>query len=176
MKLEDAEPLEDRPRINLQRRKRGPKKKAKSKREIELSLLTPRMRDLAEGRLKVEDLDYEELLRGRLRDKNGGWSGGAPSVLPRAWHDAVRQEIVRNAENGFRENFAMTMDVLMQMIKNPRTPAREKLQALQYVQERVIGKIVEKKEISAEVSVFDRAVQNGEFLVDLEDLGEVDNA
>lgn len=134
--------------------------------------MTPRMRDLAEGRLKVEDLDWEELTRGQLRDKNGGFTGRKPAMLPRNWHDAISAEIVRGATAQFRKNFDSTMDVLVKMALDPRTPAREKLAASQYIIERVIGKIPDKQEIKQEITVFDEAVANGSFLVDLEDLGE----
>lgn len=156
------------PKLKLtQRRKRGPKKKTLTAAERELRLMTPRMRDLAEGRLKVEDLDWEELTRGQLRDKNGKFSGTRPAILPRAWHDAVAAEIVRGAEAEFRRNFDGAMATMVQMATNPGTPARERLAAAQYVIERTIGPIVQKTENKTEIAVFDAAVANGEFLVDL---------
>jgi hypothetical protein len=166
------EPIEDKPRVTLERRKRGPKKHVKTKAELELSLMSPRMRDLAEGRLKVEDLDWEELMRGQIRDKNGNFTGAKPAILPRSWHDRIAGEIVKGAEAQFRENYDMTMKVLIDLVANPRTPARERLAAVQYMQERVIGKITEKREIKTEVTVFEEMVSNGAFLVDL---GEVDD-
>lgn len=129
--------------------------------------MTPRMRDLAEGRLKVEDLDWEELTRGQLRDVNGKFTGRKPALLPREWHDAITAEIVRGAQAQFRKNFDATMEVLVKMALNPQTPAREKLAASQYVIERVIGKIPDKQEVKTEITVFDEAVANGQFLVDL---------
>lgn len=156
------------PRMRLEKRgKRGPKKKILSAEEQTLRAMTPRMRDLAEGRLKVEDLDWEELTRGRLRDKDGGFRGKAPIALPREWHDAIAAEIVRGAQSQFRKNFDATMQVLVRMALDPKTPAREKLAASQYIIERVIGKIPEKQEIKSEISIFDSAIANGEFLVDL---------
>lgn len=155
-------------RIRLEKRgKRGPKRKAKTKRQKELEVLSPRMRDLAEGRLRVEDLEWDELIRGQLRDRNGGFSGPRPALLPREWSDAIAAEIVRGAQSQFRLNFDSTMQVLVGLALDPRTPAREKLAASQYIIERVIGKIPEKQEIKSEISVFDTAVANGEFLMDL---------
>lgn len=160
------------PRVRIAPRgKRGPKRKVRTQRQKELDALSPRMRDLAEGRLRVEDLEWDELIRGQLRDKNGGFSGKKPALLPREWHDAISAEIVRGAQSQFRLNFDKTMDVLVELALNPRTPAREKLAASQYIIERVIGKIPEKQEIKSEISVFDTAVANGEFLMDL---GEVE--
>lgn len=169
------ERAEKRPLKLTQKKSRRNRKPRLTKAEKELRLMTPRMRDLAEGRLKIEDLDWEELTRGQLRDKNGRFSGAAPAMLPRDWHDALAKEILRGAEAEFRKNFDMTMEVLMQMIRDPRTASRERLAALQYVQERVIGKIAEKSEVKSEVTIFDSAITNGEFLVDLgEEQGEIE--
>lgn len=160
-------PEPDKPRINLSRKKRGPAKKSIPKKELELRALTPKMRDLAEGRLKVEDLDWEELLQGRLKDSTGRFSGAAPAVLPREFHTRIAQEIIVRAESKFRENFDDAMQALIGLINNERTPARERLAAAQYVIERVIGKIPEKQEVKQEITVFDTLVQSGELLVDL---------
>lgn len=154
--------------MRLEKRgKRGPKKKVLTAEEKALRAMTPRMRDLAEGRLRVEDLDWEELTRGQLRDASGGFRGSKPAMLPREWHDAITAEIVKGAQAQFRVNFDSTMNVLVAMALNPLTPAREKLAASQYIIERVIGKIPEKQEIKSEISIFDSAVANGDFLVDL---------
>lgn len=166
----DFEPMEDKPKIRLERRKRGPAKKHIPKGELELRALTPRMRDLAEGRLKIEDLDWEELTRGQLRDVNGSFTGRKPALLPREWHDKLAAEIIKGAESQFRQNYDETMVQLMKLVKDKRTPARERLAAVIYIQERVIGRVVDKKEIKAEVNIFDDLVNNGEFLVDLGEL------
>lgn len=166
------EPIVDKPKLQLSRKKRGPKRKSIPKKEMELRLLTPRMRDLAEGRLSIEDLDFEELTRGQLRDSRGGFSGAKPAVLPREWHDKLAAEIVKGAEAQFRKNYQMTMDTLVELVKNPRTPAREKLAAVIYMQERTIGRIVEKRETKTEVTVFDQLVESGELLMDLGELDE----
>lgn len=167
----DDPPEPDKPRITVTRRKRGPKKKHIPKKEMELRALTPKMRDLAEGRLNVQDLDWEELVQGRLKDSTGKFSGVAPAILPREFHERISQEIIVRAESQFRQNFDGAMQALIGLVNNPKTPARERLAAAQYVIERTIGKIPDKQEIKQEISVFDQLVQSGELLVDL---GEVD--
>lgn len=168
------EPLEDKPTLRLTRKKRGAPRKALSKVEAEKRLMTPRMRDLAEGRLSIEDLDWEELTRGQLRDARGGFSGKPPAILPREWHDKLATEIVKGAEAQFRKNFQETMDVLFALIKNPKTPAREKLAAVIYAQERTIGRVVEKRETKTEVTVFEQLVESGDLLMDLGEMDEDD--
>lgn len=168
--IEDA-PEPDKPKVTLRRAKRGPKKKSIPKKELELRALTPKMRDLAEGRLKVEDLDWEELVQGRLKDSTGKFSGAAPAILPREFHERISQEIIVRADSQFRQNFDGAMQALIGLVTNERTPARERLAAAQYVIERTIGKVPDKTEIKQEISVFDKLVQSGELLIDL---GEVD--
>lgn len=149
------------------RKKRGPKKKQLSKAEKELRLLTPRMRDLAEGRMSVEDLDFEELARGQLRDSLGRFSGTAPAMLPRGWHERIAKEMLLRGESEFRKNFDGALRAMAHLALNDRTPSRERFLASQYIIERIMGKIPDKQEIKSEVTVFDTAIENGDFLVDL---------
>lgn len=171
----DVEPKVDKPTITLVRRKRGQKKKTLTRKELELRAMTPRMRDLAEGRLSIDDLDWEELTKGQLRDKNGNFTGAKPAMLPREWHEKMAGEILKGAEAQFRKNFQLTMDTLIELVENKRTPAREKLAAIIYMQERTIGKVTEKREVNSTLTVFDTMVQNGEFLMDLGELEEGDS-
>jgi hypothetical protein len=164
---DEFEAKEDKPKVTLNRRKRGPAKKTKTKAELELQALTPKMRDLAEGRLSVEDLDWEELVQGRLKDSTGKFSGAPPAILPRAFHERISQEIIIRADSQFRQNFDGAMQALIGLVNNERTPARERLAAAQYVIERTIGKVPDKQEIKQDITVFDRLVQTGELLMDL---------
>lgn len=162
--LEDPRP--DVPRVTLTKKKRKPGT-GLSKQEREMRALTPKMRDLAEGRLKVEDLDWEELVQGRLKDVTGKFTGAAPAILPRVFHERIAQEIIVRAESQFRQNFDGAMTALLGLVNDPRTAARERLAAAQYVIERVIGKIPEKQEVKQSITVFDQLVQSGELLIDL---------
>lgn len=164
---------ESRARVVL-RKKRGPQKKHLSKEERELRALTPRMRDLAEGRLKVEDLDFEELQRGQLRDKNGNFTGRKPAVLPRAWHERVAQELIRRGESEFRKNFDGALKAMVDLATNPKVASRERFLASQYVIERIMGKIPDKLETKSEVTVFDQLIQDGSLLVDLGEQKEIE--
>lgn len=44
------------------------------------------------GELTVDDLDDEEIIRGRLKDRNGGWSGRPPKAMPTALVEAIVAE------------------------------------------------------------------------------------
>lgn len=135
----------------------------------QLAALSPRYQKLATGEMSVEELDWEELLRGQLKNEDGHFSGAKPSILPRQMHEAIAREILLRAESKFRENYDVAMEAILGLIRSPRTPAREKLAAAQYVIERTIGKIPDKQDVQVSVSKFQELVEGGALVIDLED-------
>lgn len=161
-------------RKNVQKRKRGPAKKALTKKEMELRLMSDRMKDLVEGRISIDDLDDEEVLRGELRDKNGNFTGQKSALVPRQFHDAVRRRIIQDTDMLLRKDYQAVVANLVRIATDPRVAAREQLAAAQYVMERVIGKIPEKMEIKTETTIFQQQLETGGFLVDLDDDSIID--
>ncbi len=49
--------------------------------------------DLLDGTLKVEDLDDDEIFRGQLRDRRGGFTGKPPELIPREMYLAMTREL-----------------------------------------------------------------------------------
>ena len=153
-------------RIVLQkRRKKGRPKKAKSADRKALETLSPRWQDYQAGRLKVEDLDWEELTRGQLRNKNGDFRGGQVKVLPKAFHD----ELLRRAKEHGQEFFTRNLDVALNSLVHLARfgDDREKLGASTYITDRVMGLMTQKQETKTEITVFSEAIEKGDFLVDL---------
>lgn len=139
------------------------------RRDRQAMAVPERYRKFLNGELTAEDLDWEELLKGQLRNDDGTFVGYKPRLLPREWHDALAREVLLRAESKFRENYDVAMEAIVAMVQSPRTPAREKLAAAQYIVERTIGKIADKQEVSVQVSKFEKLVENGELIIDLED-------
>lgn len=150
------------------KKKRG-KHKRKSERRKQISKLPPRYQDLADGRLNVEDLDFEELTRGQLRGEDGKFRGPAPHVIPRAFHQAMQREINKRMQDMFNGKLQLSFDVLVEIAKSG--PARERLTAAQYLMERAIGPITQQSVVKSEVTIFEDKISSGGFLVDL---GEVE--
>lgn len=128
-----------------------------------------RMGKFLDGEITVEDLDWQELLRGQLRDRNGTFTGRPRLMVPRKFHQAISRELLSRVDQEFREDFDASMTALRELIQSPRTPAREKLAAIIYWQERTIGRVADKSTVEVEVKRFDRLVEGGTLLVDLDE-------
>lgn len=167
----EQEALEN-PPAKKTRHRRG---KRKSARRQSIDQLSPRMKDLEEGRLSIEDLDLEELQRGQLRSADGKFHGPKPHHIPRAFHDAMQREIGKRVQLMFNGEIMTGFDAIVEIAKDERASVtRERLAAAQYIIERGVGKIAEKQEIKSEVTVFEHQVSTGGFLMDLGELEQGD--
>jgi hypothetical protein len=124
---------------------------------------------LLSGDLKVEDLDDEEIVAGRLKDASGRLSPKGANVIPRKLHEALTRELVSRMNGRFREHVDEAIDVLIDVMKYGETRDMVRYQAATYMIERVMGKIAQQTNITGEVTVWQQAIEGGEFLVDLED-------
>lgn len=155
----------------IEKRPRPRAGKKKSARRRQIDKLSPRMKDLEEGRISIEDLDMEELQRGQLRSADGRFHGPKPHHIPRAFHDAMQREISKRVQLMFNGEIKTGFDAIVEIAKDERASVtRERLAAAQYIIERGVGKIAEKQEITSEVTIFEQAVSTGGFLMDLGEL------
>lgn len=147
------------------RKKRGRPKKKKTAARRGLEQLSSRWQDYQAGRLKVEDLDWEELTRGQLRNDAGNFRGGKPKVLPKAFHDELMRRAKEHGQEFFTRNLDIALESLVYLARHGED--RERLGASTYITDRVMGLMTQKQEVEQTVTVFHDAVQSGEFLVDL---------
>lgn len=170
--IADQLAAEQEARENPPARKSRPRAgKKKSARQRSIMQLSPRMKDLEEGRISIEDLDMEELQRGQLRSADGKFHGPKPHHIPRAFHDAMQREISKRVQLMFNGEIKTGFDAIVEIAKDERASVtRERLAAAQYIIERGVGKIAEKQEITSEVTIFEQAVSTGGFLMDLGEL------
>lgn len=153
-------------------RKRGRPKKKKTADRRALEQLSPRWQDYQAGRLKVEDLDWEELTRGQIRNASGNFRGGQPKVLPKAFHDELLRRAKEHGQEFFTRNLDVALNSLVHLARYGED--REKLGASTYITDRVMGLMTQKQEVEQTVTVFHDAVQSGEFLVDLGEQPELE--
>ncbi len=126
---------------------------------------------LSSGELKVEDLSWAELKGGfvYVRDTDGNvLTEEQPELIPKAFYQQLTRALIQRAEMEFRLYYDDAMKAITELVKNPRTPARERLAAAQYVIERCIGKIPDKQLVDVTVSEFQSIVDSGELIVDVE--------
>lgn len=111
------------------------------------------------GELTVEHLDMEELLKGQLRDKNGHFTGRPSSMIPRSFHVKITQELLHRAEANWREHMDDALKVFVEIMNNQKYGAQWRLQAAQYVFERIAGKIPDKQIVEASVRKWEDAAE-----------------
>lgn len=109
--------------------------------------------DIQTGQLTWEDfvetLDAEELASGRLKDKHGGFTGRPPSFIPRQFLMACQRELYTRFSTRVQANLEKATDELIRLAFSTEMEAKDRVKALQYLIERVVGKVPDKLEISA---------------------------
>ena len=129
---------------------------------------------LFDGRLKVEDLDDEELVRGQLRGRNGRFNGPQPAWVPRQFIEGMHRESVKRARDKWDENLLAAQEELLSMAMNHKVEDSIRLRALTYIIERSTGKIPDKMEITAELKPWEKLLQNAALERDINDPGVVE--
>jgi len=134
------------------------KKQIRQRARRKLNKLSPDEQEALWGK-NIQDWDLEELARGRPRDKNGNFTGTAPSFIPRQLHE----EIVRRFETVVREEMnGHTVDALKMLhtVLNdnqvdskgrPITPRSVQVDVAKFLIEHVVGK--PKQRMEADISL-----------------------
>ena len=106
---------------------------------------------LLQGAIKIEDLDDEELAQGRLKDKNGKFSGRPPMLIPSELVQAMRREWLSRAESKLREALMdKGIGVLTDLASNELVDPAVRLKAANTIIERTMGKVPERVTFAAE--------------------------
>lgn len=97
----------------------------------------------------VEMLDAEELARGQLRADDGSFRGKAPDFIPRQFYLACQREMVGRFNELMQANLLKASEELIQIGMDKMVDPQHRAKVLQYVIERVVGKIPDKVEVHA---------------------------
>lgn len=121
-------------------------------RQRRLSGIKSRWEQLVDGELSVNDLDDEELAKGRCRDKDGGFGGRPPKMVPRELSDRMRSELLARGQSMFAEHFQTAIKVLAEIALDTSGDAKaaDRRAAAQYLIERVAGKVPDKIEVRSQ--------------------------
>lgn len=113
--------------------------------------LRGRYAELLSGKLKVEDLDDEELAHGRLRASDGTFRGAAPRVVPAELVQAMRREWLSRAEAKLREALhSKGIGVLVELAGDDTIDPAVRLRAAEKIIERTMGKVPDRVQLAAE--------------------------
>lgn len=100
----------------------------------------------------VETLDPEELVYGKLKDKNGKFTGRPPAWVPREFHRACIRELMRRGKRMWQESYLDAIDVMVRVAKGEvkGVSGADRLKAAMFIVERIEGKVPERLEVIEE--------------------------
>lgn len=100
----------------------------------------------------VETLDPEELVYGKLKDKNGKFTGRPPAWVPREFHQACIRELMRRGKRMWQESYLVAIETMTEVAAGrvKGASASDRLKAAQFVVERIEGKTPERVQITDE--------------------------
>lgn len=103
------------------------------------------------GKIKVEDLDDEEVSRGQLRNAAGTFSGRPPTIVPAELVQAMRREWLSRAEGKLREALLEKgIGTLTRLAGDETIDPAVRLRAADKLIERTMGKVPDKIQLAAE--------------------------
>jgi predicted transcriptional regulator len=135
--------------------------------------ITDRYEALLDGRLTIDDLDEEEIILGKLKNKNGNFSGAPPRLIPRSLHVALQELWAEKVE---RQIIAELPSLVTSMIEVAKGNSKTKVGALDaqvkatiFLVERAIGKTVDRQKIETTITAkWEEAATAGRLFVDIE--------
>lgn len=91
------------------------------------------------GRLPLEELDDEELAKGKIRDQFGRWIHGY--TVPAATHREMLAELYKRSDDMLRSNLNKTVGVFVEIATNDAFEPADRLRAAEFIFTRVRGKL-----------------------------------
>jgi hypothetical protein len=97
----------------------------------------------------VEALSPEELARGQIKDKDGGWRGRPPEFVPRAFHDACIRELLARGKMIYKESYIIAIQSMAAIASSKTAKESDRIKAATFIVERIEGKVPDRVEVSA---------------------------
>lgn len=124
--------------------------------------INTRYQEFVDGTLTIDDLDEEEIMRGQLRTIAGDFRGRPPAYVPQVFAKAIaeRQRQMVYMELGRKVLKALqTLDEVMSR-QHPQPGDNARVAAAKLVLEYNIGKVPDKVELKAEISQWEKNIQD----------------
>lgn len=125
--------------------------------------VSPRAEALRNKKIRVEDLDDEELQRGQVRDPDGKFRNGPLRQIPREFHDELMRRILARGTEKLEASYLASIELLTDIVEGKsvetvvdnrgvehKIPASMTLrsQTARYIIERLAGKTPDKVEVA----------------------------
>lgn len=131
----------------------------RGKKEKHYKVPRTRMELYLVGKLRVADMDDEELKKGMFKNDAGKFSGRPPANIPKKFFDEMRAETIRRWNEHLVEELEPMKAVLKSIALNPKASADARHKSAIYLIERVAGKVPEKSEIKLEVAKWEEDIE-----------------
>lgn len=142
-------------RSHIGKKKKGDKTLANGQIKLRVS---GRYADLLRGDLTIEDLDDEEIAMGKLKDKNGNFSGRPPIVLPREFHDAMQRELLKRGQREWHKQYLPAVRRIEEIGKYAESDSA-RLGATRYSVEQVQGKLPDTVNMNAVIKPYEEVME-----------------
>jgi hypothetical protein len=140
---------------NLQARAAKGQDVSEQKAAISVSKTTTRV---LMGSEDPRDWDDEELAHGRRRDRNGGFQGSDPKVVPKLVQDELMRRMMRKTGERLRKMNDDALDQLELLLTGSDVDEKTRLKAIEMVLNRNVGKIPERMEVTAQTKPWEGLV------------------
>lgn len=102
-----------------------------------------RWQKLLSGAIDVQDLDDEELSRGMCRDKNGGFTGTPPRMVPKGLHDRMVRELFQRADETLKSGLLDAAGSIVEIARGSAYEPADRIKAATWLWERLRGKVAD---------------------------------
>jgi hypothetical protein len=88
----------------------------------------------------LSDWDDQELIRGQRRNRNGGWQGRKPRLVPAALTKELNRRRFSRAFELLNDSLVEATKVLLAIAKDKNAANKDRLRAIEIIYERALGK------------------------------------
>lgn len=119
--------------------------------------------DVLDGLDDLSHWDDEEIRRGQRRNRNGGFSGRPPKLVPQRLHEERHRRTLSRAHRLFTENTEKAVQVLIDIAGDESAPHSDRVKAASLILDRVMGRAPQAIEVEVQrpkfLDVLDRAIR-----------------
>lgn len=123
---------------------------------------------------QIKDWDDEELERGRRRDKNGRFTGSAPTIIPMECFRELNRRRLAKAQQMMSQGVEPALEALLAIVGNPRSDDRDRIAAAKILLERGLGKEPQKMDVTVETPKWLQALQGGIVATEPDDIEDAE--